>query len=162
MTPANIILPDIPQPKPDRNKPRELIPVSKIDTYLWKQSHTKASERKEKHGKNIAEAYIVIYHQCSPNLKNDLKASDLSPSICQNQDVIGLPHLIQSLCCSYDAKIQRVMATVALQKCLFTYYKKMASITIPTTASSLLTSRPSKHTVSLVLWELFLPFLMPC
>jgi hypothetical protein len=36
MTPANIILPDIPQPKPDPTKPGELIPVSKIDTYLWK------------------------------------------------------------------------------------------------------------------------------
>jgi hypothetical protein len=72
----------------------------------------------------MANAYIIIYHQCSPNLKNDLKASDLFPSIRQNQDVIGLLCLIQGLCCSYDTKIQSVMATIVLHKCLFTYYKK--------------------------------------
>jgi hypothetical protein len=121
MTPANIILSDIPQPKPDPTKLGELIPVSKIDTYLWKRALTKASERKEKYDENMAKAYIIIYHQCSPNLKNDLKASDLFPSIRQNQDVIGLLHLIQGLCCSYYAKIQSVMATVMSHKCLFTY-----------------------------------------
>ena len=81
MTLANIILPDIPQPKPNPTKLGELIPISKIDMYLWKQAHTKASERKEKYDKNMAKAYIIIYHQCSSNLKNDLKASDLFPSI---------------------------------------------------------------------------------
>ncbi len=124
MTPANINLPYIPQPKPDPTKPGDLIPVSKIDTYLWKQAHTKVSECKEKYDINIAKAYIIIYHQCSPNLKNDLNASDLFPSIRQNQDVIGLLCLIQGLCCSYDAKIQSVMATVASHKPLFTYYHK--------------------------------------
>ncbi len=72
----------------------------------------------------MAKAYIIIYHQCSSNLKNDLEASDLFPSICQNQEVIGLLCLIQGLCCSYDTKIQSVMATVAMHKGLFTYYKK--------------------------------------
>jgi hypothetical protein len=98
----------------------------------------------------------------SPYLKNDLKASDLVPSIRQNQDVIRLLRLIQGLCYSYDAKMQSVMATVALHKRLFTYYQKDASITIPTNASSLLMLRPSKHMGALVLWELFLPFLMQC
>ncbi len=116
MTPAYIILPDIPQPKPNPTKLGELIPISEIDMYLWKQAHTKASKHKEKYDENMAKAYIIIYHQCSPNLKNDLKASDFFPCICQNQDVIRLLHLIQGLCCSYDAKIQSVMAIVALHK----------------------------------------------
>jgi hypothetical protein len=124
MTLANIILPDIPQPKPNPTKPGELILVSKIDMYLWKQAHTKASERKEKYDKNMAKAYIIIYHQCYPNLKIDLKASDLFPSVRQNQDVMELLCLIQGLCCSYDAKIQSVMVTVALHKSFFTYYQK--------------------------------------
>jgi hypothetical protein len=34
--PTNFILPDIHQPKPDSNNPGELIPISNIDTYLWK------------------------------------------------------------------------------------------------------------------------------
>jgi hypothetical protein len=84
-------------------KSGELIPVSEINRYLWKQAHTKVSERKEKYDKNMAKAYIIIYHQCSPNLKNDLEASDLFPSVRQNQDVIELLCLIQGLCFSYDA-----------------------------------------------------------
>jgi hypothetical protein len=72
----------------------------------------------------MAKAYIIVYHQCSPTLKNDLKASDSFTSICSSQDVIALLRLIQSLCCSYDAKTQGVMATVASHKCLFTYYQK--------------------------------------
>jgi hypothetical protein len=60
MTPANIILPDIPQPKPDPTKPGELIAVTKFDTYLWKQAHTKASEHKEKYDKNMAKTFIII------------------------------------------------------------------------------------------------------
>jgi hypothetical protein len=60
MTPANIILPDNPQPKPDPTIPGELIPVSEIDTYLWKQAHTKASECKEKYGKNMAKLILLF------------------------------------------------------------------------------------------------------
>jgi hypothetical protein len=67
---ANIILPDIPQHKPDPTKLGEPIPISKIYMYLWKKAHTKASECKEKYDKNIAKAYIIIYHQFSPYLKN--------------------------------------------------------------------------------------------
>jgi hypothetical protein len=72
----------------------------------------------------MAKAYIIIYHQCLPNFNNDLEASDLFPSACQNQDVIKLRCLIQGLCYLYDAMIQSVMATVALHKQLFTCYQK--------------------------------------
>ena len=41
-----------------------------------------------------------------------------------SQNVIALLHIIQGLCCSYDARIQGVMATVASHKGLFTYYQK--------------------------------------
>jgi hypothetical protein len=79
--------------------------VPEIGTKNWNsQPITKASECKEKHDKNMAKAYIIIHNQFSPNLKNDLEASDLFPSIRQNQDVIMLLRLIQGLCCSYNAK----------------------------------------------------------
>ena len=65
-----------------------------------------------------------MYHQCPPSLKNDLKASDTFATIRSALDVIDLLKLIQSLCCSYDAKTQGVMATVASYKKLFTYYQK--------------------------------------
>jgi hypothetical protein len=72
----------------------------------------------------MGKAYIIVYHQCSPTLKNDLEASDKFATICLNQDVIGLLKLVQRLCCSYSAKTQGVMATVASHKRLFTHYQK--------------------------------------
>ena len=40
-----------------------------------------------------------------------------------HKDPIGLLKLIQGLCCSYDSKTQSVMATVASQKKLFTFFQ---------------------------------------
>ncbi len=68
-------------------------------------------------------AYIIIFHQCTPSLKNKIEASNVFPTICTQQDPIAFLKLIQSLCCSYDSKTQSVMATIASHKCLFTYYQ---------------------------------------
>jgi hypothetical protein len=72
----------------------------------------------------MAKAYIIVFHQCSPTLKNNLKASDTFSTIHSNQDVIGLLKLIQSLYCLYNVKTQGVMATVASHKRLYTHYQK--------------------------------------
>ena len=68
----------------------------------------------------MAKVYIIVFHQCSPSLENDLEASNTFTAIRSAQDVIGLLKLVQSLCCSYDAKTQGVMATVASYKKRFT------------------------------------------
>jgi hypothetical protein len=72
----------------------------------------------------MAQAFILIFHQCTPNLKNDIEVADTFPEIRVAQDPIMLLKLIQSLCCFYDAKTQSVMAMVALHKHLFTYYQR--------------------------------------
>lgn len=71
----------------------------------------------------MPKAYIYIYNQCSTNLKNDLETLSTFPIIEGAKDPIGLLKLIQGLCCSYDSKTQSVMATVASQKKLFTFYQ---------------------------------------
>jgi hypothetical protein len=91
-----------------------------IDEYLWKEKHKNAVKFKE----NTQKAYVIIFHQCTPSLKNGLKATDLFPPIWSAQDLILLLKLIQSLCCSYDSKTQGVMATIGVHKILFTYYQK--------------------------------------
>jgi hypothetical protein len=106
MTPIVITLPPIPQPTKDPDNAANTIPVPEMEIYQWKQKYTKASDKKDKYEENMTKAYIIIYHQCSPHLKNDLEASDAFTKICQDQDVIGLLKLIQGLCCSYSAKTQ--------------------------------------------------------
>ena len=107
LTKVTISVPPAPTGKPDPVDPSLILPITKVDLYLWKRKHSKAQDRKDKYDKNMAKAYIIVYHQCSPNLENDLEASSTFPSIHINQDVIGLLKLIQSLCCSYDARDSR-------------------------------------------------------
>ena len=124
MTPVIIDIPAVPQDKQDPNDPSKIIKVNNIDIYLWKEKHKKASAKLDKYETDMARALILIFHQCTPNLKNDIEAANTFPAIRVAQDPIMLLKLIQSLCCSYDAKTQSVMATVASHKRLFTYYQR--------------------------------------
>ena len=118
MTPVIIDIPAVPQDRQDPDDPNNIIKVTNIDIYLWKEKHKKAS------AKLASKAFILIFHQCTPNLKNDIEAADTFPGIWVVQDPIMLLKPIQSLCCSYDAKTQSIMATVASHKRLFTYYQR--------------------------------------
>ena len=122
MLPVVITIPNQPTGKTDPMDSTKTLPVTDVDLHTWKHSYSKAHDRKDKYDKNMAKAYIVIYHQCSPTLKNDLEAAPTFTTVYSNQDVFAL--LIQSLCCSYDAKTQSVMAMVASHKQLFTHYQK--------------------------------------
>ena len=151
MTDTKITIPATPTPKPDPKDSTVMIPPSDINIFQWKCKFTKASDCLDKYEENTAKAYMIIYHQCTtPNLKNELEASDKFPAIRDSQDVIALLPIIQGLCCSYVARIQSVMATIASHKRLFSTTKKMASTTTPTTVSSSPTLKQSKPTVGLV------------
>ena len=104
LTPVNIAIPHQPVGEIDPNDDTKRLPVTEVALYLWKREHTKAQDQLDKYNKNKAKAYIIVFHQCFPSLKNDLKASDTFAAIRSAQDVIGLLKLVQSLCCSYDPK----------------------------------------------------------
>ena len=125
MTPVVINIPPVPKELKDPNDStgQTILPVDDITIYLWKEKHKKASAKLDKYEIDMARAYIIIFHQCTPSLKNELEATNTFPAISMAQDLIALLKLIQSLCCSYDAKTQSVMATVASHKHLFTYYQ---------------------------------------
>ena len=142
LNPVNIAIPPQPVGEVDPSDATKRLPVTDVALYLWKREHTKAQDRRDKYDENMAKAYIIVFHQCSPSLKNDLEASDTFAAICSAQDVIGLLKLVQSLCCSYDAKTQGVMATVASYKNSSLITKKMELTTTPTTGSSLPTLKP--------------------
>ena len=125
MTPVVITIPPVPTGAKDSNDSsgKTILPVDNITIYLWKENHKKASAKLDKYEVDMARAYIIILHQCTPSLKNELEATDTFLGIRVAQDPIALLKLIQSLCCWYNAKTQSVMATVASHKRLFTYYQ---------------------------------------
>ena len=123
MLPVVITIPYQPTGKTDPMDSTKTLPVTDVDLHIWKCKYSKAHDCKEKYDVNMAKAYIVIYHQCSPTLKNDLEAAPTFATVRSNQDVNALLKLIQSLCCSYDTKTQSIMAAVASHKRLFTHYQ---------------------------------------
>jgi hypothetical protein len=124
MAPVTIVVPPPPQGKPDPNDVSKLLPVDKIELYLWKQEYARASKKKNEYVDHLSKAYIVIIQQCSVALRDNLKADKTFPPVRYNQDPLALLKLIQGLCCLYDSKVQSVMATVASHKRLYTYYQR--------------------------------------
>ena len=102
---TTITIPAAPTPTPDHKDPKVIIPPSNIDIFQWKLKFTKALDRFDKYKENMAKAYVIMYHQCTPNLKNELETSDAFPAIHNNQNIIALLCIIQGLCCWYGASL---------------------------------------------------------
>lgn len=100
------------------------IPLTSWEEYKWKKTYAEQSGKLKVYTESMPKAYIHIYNQCSTNLKNDLETSAAFPTVESGKDPIGLLKIIQGLCCSYDSKTQSVMATVASQKKLFTFFQR--------------------------------------
>jgi hypothetical protein len=99
MMPVIIDIPAVPTVKPDPNDPlgATMIPITEIDIYPWKEKHKKASVKLDKYEEDMARAFIIIFYQCTPSLKNEIEVADNFLAICAAQDLIALIKLIQSL-----------------------------------------------------------------
>ena len=122
MKEVTITLPSPPTPTTDASG--IVTPISSSDEYRWKLEYSDANTRLKTYNTSMPKAYILIYNQCSTNLKNDLGTSSAYPKVNMSKNPVELLKLIQGLCCSFDSKTQSVMATIASQKLLFTYYQK--------------------------------------
>jgi hypothetical protein len=89
-TMASVItdIPAVPMVKPDPNDPSgaTMIPITDINIYLWKEKHRKAPIKLDKYKEGMARAFIIIFHQCTPSLKNKIEAADNFPAIRAAQD----------------------------------------------------------------------------
>ncbi len=90
MSPMVITIPHQPTSKTNHMDSTKTLPVTDVDLHIWKRKYSKAHDCKDKYDEIMAKAYIVIHHQCSPTLKNDLKAAPTFVTVHSNQDVIAL------------------------------------------------------------------------
>ena len=74
-TPVIITIPPVPTGTKDPNDSsgQTILPVDDITIYLWKEKHKNASAKLDKYEVDMARAHIIIFHQCTPSLKNELK-----------------------------------------------------------------------------------------
>jgi hypothetical protein len=123
MQPVTIPIEEEPTARKDPNTGLDIAWTS-WEVHKWKEKYNEQLKTLKIYNDSMPKAYIHLYNQCSTNLKNDLEASDAFAQVESSKDPIGLLKLIQGLCCSYDSKTQSVMATVASQKKLFTFFQR--------------------------------------
>jgi hypothetical protein len=84
MLPVVITIPNQPTDKTDPMDSTKTLLVPDVDLNIWKREYSKAHDCKDKYDENMAKTYIVIYHQCSPTLKNDFKAAPIFATVHSN------------------------------------------------------------------------------
>jgi hypothetical protein len=92
-------------PTPTTDAAGNIISFSSSDEYRWKLEYSDANTHLKTYNTSISKAYILIYNQCSTNLKNnDLGTLSAYPKINLSKNPVDLLKLIQGLCCSFDCK----------------------------------------------------------
>ncbi len=81
--------------------------------FAWKEDYKSMKSRMDKCRDNESNAWALINDQCSPELKNKLKATDGYSGAKSTNDVAKLLTLIQGYCCQFDISNDKYMAIVA-------------------------------------------------
>jgi len=67
--------------------------------------------------------HILVYDQCSPELKNRLKGTEGYNEAKNTNDVAKLLTMIRGYCCQFDLPSDEYMAIVAAIKNLFYFFQ---------------------------------------
>jgi hypothetical protein len=91
--------------------------------FAWKENYKSMKSRIDKYRDNELNAWALICNQCSPKLKNKLKATDGYSGAKSTNNVAKLLTMIQGYCCQFDILNNKYMAIVAAIKNLFYFFQ---------------------------------------
>ena len=79
---------------------------------------------KNKYNENKLNAWVLIYGQCTPKLKNKLEGT-VNNNACKNtNDTVLLLSMIQGYCCQFDSLNDEYMSIVGAVKNLLYFFQK--------------------------------------
>ena len=99
--------------------PNDIIAVEK-----WKMKIHKANKQQTLIDENKQKAYAIVYNQCSPAMRTELKGTPGMEDAAATQDVVKLLNLIQSICSEAGGSRQGVMSLVQGKKKVDTFYQR--------------------------------------
>jgi hypothetical protein len=70
--------------------------------FTWKEEYKATLYKKEKYKENKANAWALIYDQCSLELKNMVKGRSRYDASKKDNDVVALLMMIRSYCCQFN------------------------------------------------------------
>jgi hypothetical protein len=91
----------------------------------WKEDYKSMKSRVDKYKGNESNAWVLIYDQCSAELKNKLKGTQGYDTAKSANDVAQLLTMIRGYCCQFYLLSNKYMVIVASIKNLFYFSQKV-------------------------------------
>ncbi len=92
--------------------------------FAWKEDCKLMKSRMDKYKGNESNAWVFIYGQCSPELKNKLEGMQGCDTAKSGKDMAKLLTMIHRYCCQFDVLSNEYMAIVVAIKNLFYFFQK--------------------------------------
>ena len=92
--------------------------------FAWKEDYKSMKSRMDKYKGKESNAWVLIYDQCSPELKNKLEGTEGYDGAKNTNDVAKLLTMTHGYCCQFDLLSNKYMAIVAAIKILFYFFQK--------------------------------------
>ena len=91
----------------------------------WKEDYKSMKSRVDKYKGNESNAWVLIYDQCSAELKNKLEGTQGYDTVKSANDVAQLLTMIRGYCCQFYLLSDKYMVIVASIKNLFYFSQKV-------------------------------------
>ena len=92
--------------------------------FVWQEKHKSTLKKKERYEENESNAWVLIYDQCSPELKNKLKGAIGYEACKKGNDVVALLTMIRGYCCQFDTLSNEYVLIVGAIKNLMYFFQK--------------------------------------
>jgi hypothetical protein len=119
-TPANPGDPNAVPPVP----PTAAVPPTPAELFIWQEDYKTKKKNKEEYEENKQRAHALVWGQCSPELRNKVKAAANYGTVSADQDVVELLLLIRGFCCSFDDQRQGTWALQQAKKKAYLFVQR--------------------------------------
>ncbi|KAL7447592.1 hypothetical protein ACHAXS_006643 [Conticribra weissflogii] len=104
--------------------PEDPDPSNRVAFEKWRLQIRKADKQQELIDENVQRAFAVVYNQCSPRMKTELKGLPGIEAIMASQDVVKLLAAIRAICTEGGGRRHNVMTIVQANKKVDLFYQR--------------------------------------
>jgi len=95
-----------------------------MEIFSWKEDWKVIRSKETKYLENEANAWALIWNQCSHELRTKLEGTSGFTASKSNNDVVSLLGMIRAYCCQFDALNDQYVAIVGAMKNLLYFFQK--------------------------------------
>jgi hypothetical protein len=104
--------------------------------FAWKEDYKAMQARKDRYNINESNAWALVYHQCTPGLKNKLKGASGYETAKKSNNMVKLLIIIRGYCCQFNSLNNKYMLIIGVIKIYCTISKSRCRATWTTTRTS--------------------------